>query len=93
MFDNLHIIDTLRAAGFETGEITVNPEPGVRDVTISDAGPDPITGEERFDVATDAARVLAKAGYDVLCYGSGLGGPAVLATLIVALPKASVKAA
>ena len=80
MFDNLHIIDTLRAAGFETGEITVNPEPGVRDVTISDAGPDP-------------ARVLAKAGYDVLCYGSGLGGPAVLATLIVALPKASVKAA
>lgn len=93
MFDNLHIIDTLRAAGFEAGEITVNPEPGVRDVTISNAGPDPVTGEERFDVATEAARVLAKAGYDVLCYGSGLGSSNTLATLMVALPKSADKAA
>ena len=45
MFDNLHIIDTLRKAGFEAGSITVNPQPLVRDVTITGANNDPVTGE------------------------------------------------
>ena len=93
MFDNLHIIDTLRTAGFDAGKITVNPEPGVRDVTITGATADPVTGEPRFDVATDASRVLAAAGYDILCYGSGLGEHGTLATLIIAMPKSSQKAA
>ena len=60
MFDNLHIIDTLRNAGFEAGEINVTREPGVRDVTITGMSVTP-----RFDAATDAARALADAGYDI----------------------------
>jgi len=86
MFDNLHIIDTLRNAGFEAGEINVTREPGVRDVTITGMNVTP-----RFDAATDAARALADAGYNILCYGRGLAG--ALATLTVALPKSSQKAA
>lgn len=93
MFDTLHILDTLRTAGFEAGEIAVNPEPGVRDVTITGANRDPVTGEQRFDVAGDAARALAAAGYDILCYGAGLGEPGTIATLMVRLPKAAGKAA
>tara|TARA_Y100001968_G_scaffold236216_1_gene219410 strand:- start:27 stop:293 length:267 start_codon:yes stop_codon:yes gene_type:complete len=88
MFDNLHIIDTLRNAGFEAGEINVTREPGVRDVTITG-----MTVTPRFDAATDAARALADAGYDILCYGAGLGEPGTIATLMVRLPKAAGKAA
>ncbi|WP_298848904.1 hypothetical protein [uncultured Salinicola sp.] len=87
MFDNLHIIDTLRDAGIEAGSITVNPEPSVRDVVITGATRDPVTGERRFDVAADAAQALANAGYDILCYGSGLGDAGTIATLMVQLPK------
>ena len=87
MFDNLHIIDTLRKAGFEAGSITVNPEPLVRDVVITGANNDPVTGEPRFDIAGDAARALAEAGYDILCYGSGLGEVGTLATLMVQMPR------
>lgn len=93
MFDNLHILDTLRTAGFDAGEITVNPEPGVRDVTITGATRDPVTGEQRFDVAGDAARALAAAGYDILCYGGGFGQPGTLAVLMVRMPRADGKAA
>ena len=82
MSDTLHINDTLTTAGF-TCEISINPEPGVRNVDITGAGLDPVTGERRFDVATDAARTLANAGYDILCYGSGLGAHGTIATLMV----------
>lgn len=82
MSDTLHINDTLIAAGF-TCEVEINPEPGVRNVDITSANRDPVTGERRFDVAADAARALANAGYDILCYGSGLGANGTIATLMV----------
>jgi len=93
MFDTLHIIDTLRTAGITAGDVVVNPEPGLRDVNITGASRDPVTGEPRFDIAADAARALADAGYDILCYGAGLGEPGTIATLMVRLPKAAGKAA
>lgn len=92
MSDTLHINDALISAGF-TCEISVNPEPGVRNVEITGAGRDPATGERRFDVAADAARVLADAGYDILCYGSGLGPQGTIATLMVRRSSPSQRAA
>lgn len=92
MFDTLHIVDTLRAAGFVAGSVEVNAEPGLRDVTITDAPRDE-DGRYSLYVATDAARVLANAGYDILCYGRGLNNPSALATLLIALPKGGIKAA
>ena len=93
MFDNLHIIDTLRSAGFVAGSIEVNPDPGLRDITITDGPRDKDTGKHSMDIATEAARVLANAGYDILCYGRGLNSPSALATLLIALPKGGLRAA
>ena len=93
MLDNLQIINTLRAAGFDTGEINVNAEPGVRDVTITGADRDTVTGESCFHIAAAAARALAAAGYDILCYGRDFSQPGTPATLMVRLPKTIGQAA
>lgn len=92
MFDNIHIMDTLRKAGFEAGEITVTSEPGVRDVTITRVDKNPETGEAFTDIPGDASRALAAAGYDILCYGGRVPGVS-LATLLVRMPKATKQVA
>lgn len=88
MFDNIHIVDTLRTAGFVAGSIEVTAEPGVRSIAINDAA-----CKNTKDVATEAARVMADAGYDILSYGRGLGGFGTLAILMVALPQTIKRAA
>jgi len=81
-------MDTLRKAGFEAGEINVTCEPGIRDVTITGANQE----NRGTDIATGAARTLAAAGYDIICYGDMNNGLS-LATLMVRMPKPSLKAA
>lgn len=91
MFDNIHIMDTLRDAGFEAGEIKVTCEPGVRDVTITGISKG-VLFAKHIDIATEAARALADAGYDIICYGEMNDGQS-LASLLVRVPETSLKVA
>jgi len=87
MFDNIRLIEVLRSGGFVAGSIEATGEPGVRDVSITDA-----TCKNDKDVVIKAARVLANAGYDILCYGRTSGNSGAIASLTVMLPTASRKA-
>lgn len=87
MFDNICLIEVLRSAGFVAGSIEATGEQGVRIVSITDA-----TCKNDKDVVVEAARVLANAGYDILCYGRTPNDSQAIASLTIMLPTASRKA-